>query len=67
MEIPKSTAKTINNIEEVAALGILVNVSAIIIAKTAITRIIVPHANKRKSFLPLIPIYDSIIYPIDLL
>ena len=62
---PNKIASSIKRIDEVPAAGILVNVSATIIVKTAITSTRVAHANMRNNFFPLIPIYFSIINPID--
>lgn len=72
---PKAIATTINNIEidAAAAFGVFnepselmpLNVVATISAKATITSNEKIQANKKNNFLPALPIYCSIIAPID--
>ena len=73
---PKAIATTIYNIEidAAAALGCNfdpstaekpLNVPATISAKAAITNNVNNQQNKKNNFLPVFPIYSSIIPPID--
>jgi len=63
---PNATASRIKRIEDDAAAGFSVKVRATMAANTAITRISVARAKIRKKVLPVMPMFSSMISPIEL-